>query len=349
MQAQEVVAKRAAPDPGNGRFSRRRMATSAGPPLPVPGPGQPWQLAPPRAEDMVEVTRFSYDGRQYCYRTGGDVGSGGGCSTARVHAILRDNSVGPVVGWRSGDGQLSLDPGEWVGELLDATVLPGGGIVPEGLTEQEVTAGVERVGRGEAWVLPLGIGCTTVAAARAEVEELVARGRLHSRNHGQQAEVRNDLVGFLPLSEVADECEVAATPASAAAAEPDGTIDRSTGSGYDSDCDDDTEEGRAAAVCPPAIARCYRHLIQLAGLPGLATAVTGGAPLLLPPLGMAAVYDANDAKYVAHRDNDQLGKPTHARRNLGVLVWASRGDCHPPCLTLRYRNCNAADVMWSAT
>ena len=71
--------------------------------------------------------------------------------------------------------------------------------------------------------------------------------------------------------------------------------------GGDEDGDGD---GNEDAACPPVLARCFAQLIALASLRGVATAVTGGAPLLLPPVGMLAVYDGNRSKYVAHVDND---------------------------------------------
>ena len=104
-----------------------------------------------------------------------------------------------------------------------------------------------------------------VAAARKEVDELLRTGRLRSSNHGQQSAVRDDKVGFFSL----------------------------TGG--------DDDEGNA---CPSALGRCFAQLVALASLRGVATAVTGGAPLLLPPVGMLAVYDGNRSKYVAHVDND---------------------------------------------
>ena len=95
------------------------------------------------------------------------------------------------------------------------------------------------------------------------------------------SQVRNDLVAFLPLSSAIAHTEPKDTTGSPLAPDP---------SAGDDDGNVDT--------CPPAIMGCFQRLIGLASVSGLATAVTGGAPLLVPPLGMVAVYDANGAQYV---------------------------------------------------
>ena len=154
-------------------------------------------------------------------------------------------------GWREEEGGLSLDPGEWAGELLDATPLPAPPAVdaaanPPSPSEQQ--AGVTRVGRGEPWVVTSVVDRATVAAAHAEAVSLLADGRLRTSGHGQPAAIRSDKVGFLPL-------------------QPEG------------------EEG-----CPPALAKCFAALVGLASVEGIERAVTGGsgARLLLPPVGMLA-------------------------------------------------------------
>lgn len=270
----KAAVTRAAVDSDEGdsnRKAQRRRTAEPGqrPPRPPPAPGQPWPAWTTQAVGSANTNKFRYDGRDYACSSRGEDGAGGHGKTC-VRAILVDGSLGPVVGSRLPDGQLSLNPGEWAGELLDGMPLPPiapGSLCqpPEWLTDQAVEAGVAAVGRGEAWQLPLAIDSATVAAARTEVDALLKQGHLHVRNHGQQARVRNDLVGFLPLSEVAT--------ASAPPPENPGT---NLGSevGGDNEREEGEEQRQCISACPPAIARCYQRLIGLAGLRGMATAVT---------------------------------------------------------------------------
>ncbi len=253
---------------------------------PPPPPGYTWpRWCPPSASAAVEY--FTLEGRRYCYKCGS-------ARKSRIWAVLSDGSVGPPVGWRHIGGEMSIDPGEWAGELLDASPLDN---TTQPVARAEQTAavlppsvnttacdGIAAVSRGDAWVLPSVADPGTITEARLEVEELLRTGRhLRSSNHGQQSAVRDDKVGFFPL------CRGEHSRSSAPAVK----------GGQDSD--------QNQCACPPALARCFSMLIELACLDGMSQAVTGGgAPLLLPPVGMVAVYDGSDSKYVAHLDNDMV-------------------------------------------
>lgn len=288
---------------------RRRTVPDSPPPNPPPLPGCTWQEWAPPLASAAGVDQFTLEGRRYCYRR-----SKG--SRSRVRAVLSDGSIGPAVGWRSKDGGLSLEPGEWVGELLDASVLSPpstaelGQQSPASSLPAKVDAfkssGVAAVRRGEPWILPPGaaVDIATVAAARLEAEKLLCapgRGVLRSSNHGQQSAVRDDKVAFFPLGRHCD-----------------GTGSLKGESEFEGE-----GEGGEEGPCPPALARCFQTLIELASLDGIAQAVTGGgAPLLLPPVGMLAVYDGNRSKYVAHVDNDLVASEagTWQWRNARVLT-----------------------------
>lgn len=274
---------------GTGRASQRRrtVVPDTPPANPPPAPGHTWpKWCPPSALNAA-TKHFTLEGRQYCYKPSS-------ASKARIWAVLGDGSVGPAVGWRHDDGEMSIDPGEWAGELLDASPLDKTtpSVKPAGQTNAvlppSVNAaacdGIAAVSRGDAWVIPSVADPETIAEARLEVEALLRTGRhLRSSNHGQQSAVRNDKVGFFPLRR-----------------------DRHT-SGTALPVGGDLEGDDDQCACPPALARCFGMLIELACLDGVSEAVTGGgASLLLPPVGMVAVYDGSDSKYVAHLDNDMV-------------------------------------------
>ena len=278
------------PPTGTGRASqRRRTATvpDTPPANPPPPPGHTWQKWRPPLALNAATKHFTLEGRRYCYNP-----SSG--RKSRIWAVLGDGSVGPAVGWRHDDGEMSIDPGEWAGELLDASPLDNTTLLVEragqaaAVLPPSVNAtacdGIAAVSRGDAWVIPSVADPETIAEARLEVEELLRTGQhLRSSNHGQQSAVRNDKVGFFPLRR-GRHTSGTALP---------------MGGGLESD------DGQC--TCPPALARCFDMLIEVACLDGMSQAVTGGgAPLLLPPVGMVAVYDGGDSKYVAHLDNDMV-------------------------------------------
>lgn len=282
---------------------RRRIQVPTAPPSnSPPPPGSTWRKWCPPVASSAALHQFTLEGRRYCYRS--DAGD-----KSRIWAILSDGSVGPPVGWRRRDDAISIEPGEWAGELLDASPLdqPASNRGPEtaailpASVNVAACEGVAALGRGEPWVLKGVVDLATIAKARLEVDDLLRTGHhLRSSNHGQQSNVRDDKVGFFPLRRGRHTRD---NPAKAAEE-----------SGLDHDEYQDS--------CPPALARCFDVLIELACLDGVSHAVTGGAPLLLPPVGMVAVYDGSNSKYVAHLDNDMVvsDSGTWQWRNARVLT-----------------------------
>jgi hypothetical protein len=172
-----------------------------------------------------------------------------------------------------------------------------------------------------------------VATIRTEIDALLARGVLSQANHSQRSATRDDNVAFLSLR-------------GGLAAAPSGGEDDS----FDGDEDGDYEEGMAwGERCPPASRKAFalmeRVASQLSGvlsgtgpvdgndktdgsLPSAAVVGHKRLPcLLVPPVGMAAVYDgtaSRPAKYVAHKDNELLSADvaaagTAAGREVGLL------------------------------
>jgi hypothetical protein len=210
-------------------------------PPPLPGAGCCWPAwtAPDLIASPAACERLVYEGREYCYPSAASVGvevgetlpalppgsqelaretrvlggrgrpesagsssSGGGGGTDRpVYAMLPGGQLGPAVGWLRADGGLSLSPGEWVGELLDAAPLPRPAAPPpappptRGCAVASSSAPpAEALARGEPWTLSGAVDAATLRGARAEVEELIRAGRLRAAHHGQRPEVRDDLV-----------------------------------------------------------------------------------------------------------------------------------------------------------
>lgn len=266
---------------------RRTVVPDTPPDNPPPPPGRTWPRWYPPLAPNAAVKQFTLEGRRYCYRRGT-------AGKARIWAVLSDGSVGPAVGWRRQGGEMSIEPGEWAGELLDASPLDHTTSLADHATQAAAVLppsvhaaacdGIRAVSCGDAWVLPSAVDSATITEARLEVEELLRAGKfLRRSNHGQQSNVRDDKVGFFPLRRGAHESNTA--------------LPAEHGLGHDED----------QCACPPALARCFNILIELACLDGISQAVTGGgAPLLLPPVGMVAVYDGNRSKYVAHLDNEMV-------------------------------------------
>ena len=295
--AESMASKRPAPcssssSSSNGyndpaRQRRRRVDPGTPPDNPPPPPGRTWPRWSPSLASSAALKQFTLEGRRYCYRRG-TVGK------SQIWAVLSDGSVGPAVGWRRQGGEMSIDPGEWAGELLDASPLDhttsladhgmqGAAALPPSV-HAAARDGIRAVSCGDAWVIPSAVDSATIAEARLEVEELLRAGKhLRSSNHGQQSNVRDDKVGFFPLRRGGHASNTALSAVHGVVADED------------------------QCACPPALARCFNILIELACLDGVSQAVTGGgAPLLLPPVGMVAVYDGNRSKYVAHLDNDMV-------------------------------------------
>ena len=197
--------------------------------------------------------------------------------------ILADGSVGPVVGHMSG-GSIVLDEeaeaGEWVGELLTATVLREH--TARGL---DLPAAVhEQLRQRRPVALPGFIDEQTIAGCRAEMAKLDADRVLRSETHAQAVSTRGDRICFLDLC-------------------------RDAGDDGDSD-GDDGEEGdeEGNRPCP----RGLRSVFDI--LEGAALAVQDalGLPLLRPRLGMAATYADGVHGYVRHLDNEPEPGSAHS-------------------------------------
>ena len=108
-------------------------------------------------------------------------------------AILADGTLGPVVGYRDGNGEVTLDEeacaGEWVGELITARLpcgQPGGmGI---GVDRQQAwsSAFIDSISSGRAAHWPGALDARSVARCREEIAQLDAEGSLQRGNHGQR-------------------------------------------------------------------------------------------------------------------------------------------------------------------
>ena len=72
---------------------------------------------------------------------------------------------GPTRGWRGDDGDLSLAPGEWSGELLDAVTIPAAGAEPAAPSAgAAAAAGIAALQKGEPWTIASAVDSATVGA-----------------------------------------------------------------------------------------------------------------------------------------------------------------------------------------
>jgi hypothetical protein len=115
-------------------------------------------------------------------------------------ALLADGTPGPVVGRVDADGGTTIDEeacaGEWVGELLTATLPRRDSGVPLPTLPASVR---ESVLGGRAAVLPGALTASAVARCREELSQLEADGALRRGNHGQAASTRGDRIAFVAL------------------------------------------------------------------------------------------------------------------------------------------------------
>ena len=221
-----------------------------------------------------------------------------------LRQLLADGAAGPVVGRLGDEGDVTLDEaawgGEWVGELLTATVVPrrlGGASEPNGEggsgegplppVPDAIRAAIAR-GAAAEWRGCLEPGL--VAACRAEVAAMDGEGLLSRSNHAQQATTRGDRVGYLDLHH------------------PSAGEDRAA----EADVDSEHEP------CPPHLRQLFSRLEALGG--ELQSSLGRGA-LLTPRLGMVAVYDGANG-YVRHLDNERhrATGPASGYRNFRVLT-----------------------------
>ena len=208
--------------------------------------------------------------------------------------VLADGTSGPAVGRVDCSGSVTLDEqsaaGEWVGELLTATLprRPADAIdVPEHV--------IAAIRRGETAEWRGALDAASLAACRCSVERLMEEGRLRRSNHGQAASIRGDRVAFLRLG-TGGACDDADAHHSHA------KVDVPDNDGDDSD-DDDDDDGDGGERCPPALRRAFA-LLEQAGAK-LEDAL-GCGPLLVPSLGMVAAYDDGQYGYTRHLDNERI-------------------------------------------
>ncbi len=185
---------------------------------------------------------------------------------------LADGTAGPIVGSVDADGCITIDEeasaGEWVAELLTARVPAGEPVaVPPSLRD-----GLSS-GRAVEW--PGALPSELVSACRAELEALGKR-RLSNANHGQAPATRGDRVAFLAFGQ------------------------EGVGGGDD---DDESSSDEDEQSCPPRLAEAYRWLESVGSQLGRERVL--GCSMLVPRLGMAAVYDGGAPGYVCHRDNER--------------------------------------------
>ena len=200
---------------------------------------------------------------------------------------LADGTPGPAVGIVDTSGSVTLDEelaaGEWVGELLTATTIRRETL----LNWPSVPASIlESIRNGGASQWCDVMDAASVARCRAAVEQLDVDGGLHRRNHAQASTTRGDRVGFVRLT---DEC----------------------------DGDDDDDDGNAP--CPPELRRGFA-LLESVG--AQLEVVLGCGRLLVPRLGMVAVYDDPRFGYVRHMDNERVP----ATRSTDGTESAARGS-----------------------
>ena len=205
---------------------------------------------------------------------------------------LADGTPGPAVGHiDTADGGVTIDPdlaaGEWVGELLTATL-------PRAAAPAAVPVEVaDAIHRGGAAEWRGALDATAVAQCRAAVEQLEAEGSLSRSHHGQDSTTRGDRIAFVRL---------------------DG--DAADAADADSNDDADDEDGER---CPPALRRGF-DLLESVG--SQLEAALGCGRLLVPRLGMVAVYDQGRSGYVRHLDNERI----HPASGAGAAATAADGE-----------------------
>ena len=173
-EAAAAAPKRAgvddAEEEGPARQRRRTAAPAGPPPNPPPSPGCPWPDWC-RPQPFAASRAFTLEGKSYSCPVDSQADG-----RSRVHQQLRDGSRGPPVGWRGDDGDLSLEPGEWSGELLDAVRLPDqpAGAVPAGAAvpaasaasaASAAAAGIAALRNGEPWTIGSAVDSATVRYA----------------------------------------------------------------------------------------------------------------------------------------------------------------------------------------
>jgi len=200
---------------------------------------------------------------------------------------LADGTPGPAVGSLDSSGSVTLDEelaaGEWVGELLTATTIRREAL----LNWPSVPASIlESIRNGGASQWCNAMDAASVARCRAAVEQLDVDGGLRRRNHAQASTTRGDRVGFVRLTD-------------------------------EGDGDDDDDDGNAP--CPPELRRGF-ELLESVG--AQLEVVLGCGRLLVPRLGMVAVYDDPRFGYVRHMDNERVP----ATRSSDGIESAARGS-----------------------
>lgn len=290
-------------------------------------------------------------GSRYVVREDSDGARGGSGSLQR---LLADGTPGPTVGRIDADGCVTLDEaawaGEWVGELLTATLPRAHRLVdmdvPDGAEAADALPRARRHGAASASfrtlpTVPTAVreaverggaaewrGCLEddlLALCRAEVRRLDAEGLIGRENHAQQATTRGDRVAYLDLSRCgSDSCNGTAFAHKGRPredgiredAEHDAEEEEGDGGGGALACLDADEEEHEA--CPPSL-RCVFDLLEQLGtqLQG----ALGCGTLLTPRLGMVAVYDGKQG-YVRHLDNERHRTTGQASgyRNFRVLT-----------------------------
>ena len=218
--------------------------------------------------------------------------SGGGT----LRRLLADGNRGPVVGCVAGDGSITIDEsawaGDWVDELLTATLPPTA--AGEGSARRVPPDVATAVAGGRAAEWRGALDHDLLSACREEMRALEADDALSRRNHAQAASVRGDRIAFLRIDK-------ASSQASAELAA----------------CEDEEEEEHP--TCPPNLRKVFSALestgVQL-------QEALGCGPLLTPRLGMVSRYDGAHGGYCRHLDNERasLCGPASGYRNFRVLT-----------------------------
>ena len=256
----------------------------------------------------------------------------------RLHAVLADGRDGPAVGRIEPDGEIALDAeawaGEWVGELLTATVAePISGAAASSSTPPGSVATDVANGRAAAW--RGGVSEATLVGCREEIAELERHDKLSYRGHGQAAAIRGDRVVFLRLGGArggraadANDIEDAAgsgagvrrTSGSNDGGDADGNAIEDDGHGCcgDGADDGDSDDDDGHVACPPNLRQVF-HTLEHVG--HSLSAALGCGTLLVPRVGMLAAYDGPSG-YIRHLDNepDASNGQASGHRNFRVLT-----------------------------